>query len=56
MQKPETLAELICRTVLEFEQRQAAELQQQNFSESASTPLPKKKSTTKRLNHQKKTA
>lgn len=45
MQKPETLAELICRTVLEFEQRQAAELQQQNSSETASTPLSKKKPT-----------
>ncbi|NJL78634.1 MAG: hypothetical protein HC836_05550 [Richelia sp. RM2_1_2] len=46
MQKPETLAELICRTVLEFEQRQAAELQHQNLLENASTPLSKKKSTT----------
>ncbi|MGF1676129.1 MAG: hypothetical protein ACFCUV_20955 [Rivularia sp. (in: cyanobacteria)] len=45
MQKLETLAELICRTVLEFEKRQAAELQQQNSSESASKRLSKKKST-----------
>lgn len=28
MQQRETLAQLICRTVLEFEQRQAQELQQ----------------------------
>ncbi|GEM_PF-6561541 len=28
MQKRETLAQLICRTVLEFEQRQAHKLQQ----------------------------
>ena len=31
MQKQETLAQLICRTVLEFEQRQAQELQQQSY-------------------------
>ncbi|MEM7553086.1 MAG: hypothetical protein AAF378_03140 [Cyanobacteria bacterium P01_A01_bin.84] len=34
MQKRETLAQLICRTVLEFEKRQeeAEHLQQDNFS------------------------
>jgi hypothetical protein len=35
MQQPETLAQLICRTVLEFEQRQAR-LQQDKLRENTS--------------------
>ncbi|MGB6299812.1 MAG: hypothetical protein WBF90_27045 [Rivularia sp. (in: cyanobacteria)] len=35
MQKQETLAQLICRTVLEFEQRQATNLQQQKLIKTA---------------------
>ena len=33
MQKRETLAQLICRTVLEFEQRQAVQLEQEKLLE-----------------------
>lgn len=36
MKKPETLAQLICRTVLEFEQRQV--LQRDKLRDNASKP------------------
>jgi hypothetical protein len=65
MQKRETLAQLIRRTVLEFEQRQAAQLQQESSLENDSTysnlpapnePLAKDKSQPKRSNRKKKIA
>jgi hypothetical protein len=65
MQKRETLAQLIRRTVFEFEQRQAARLLFDSHLEddatcsnlpTSSQPLPKNKSKPKRLNRKKKTA
>ncbi len=59
MQKRETLAQLIRRTVLEFEQRQAEELQQKSYLENDLAPneaLPKDKSQPKRSNRKKKIA
>jgi hypothetical protein len=65
MQKRETLAQLIRRTVLEFEQRQAAQLQQESSLENDSTcsnlpapneALPQNKSQSKRSNRKKKIA
>ena len=63
MQKPETLAQLICRTVLEFEQRQAT-LQQEKLLEialnspniKASSQNISKESKSLRLNFKNKTA
>ncbi len=57
MQKRETLAQLICRTVLEFEQRQAAleqQLDANNCSNSTIATQVSKKS--KPTNRKKKTA
>ena len=64
MQKPETLAQLICRTVLEFEQRQATDLQQEKLLQTAlNSPTIKassqntpKQSKSLRLNFKNKTA
>ncbi|WP_414623727.1 hypothetical protein [Calothrix sp. CCY 0018] len=64
MQKPETLAQLICRTVLEFEQRQATDLKQEKLVQTAlNSPTIKassqnisKKSKSLRLNFKNKTA
>jgi hypothetical protein len=63
MQKQETLAQLICRTVLEFEQRQATDLQQQKLLETtlkspkikASSQLSTKSKSSK-INLKNKTA
>ncbi len=62
MQKRETLAQLIRRTVFEFEQRQAARLRQESHLEddvpcvpTPNQPLPKNKSNSKRP-RKKKTA
>jgi hypothetical protein len=64
MQKQETLAQLICRTVFEFEQKQAALLQESRPEDDipcsnlpkANQSLAKNKSESKRLNRKKKTA
>jgi hypothetical protein len=65
MEKQETLAQLICRTVFEFEQRQAAQLLQESHLEDdvpgsnlpkANQPLSKNKSESKGFNRKKKTA
>jgi hypothetical protein len=65
MQKRETLAQLIRRTVFEFEQRQAARLLIESHLEddiiisnlpTSNKPLPKNKSKTKRPKRKKKTA
>jgi hypothetical protein len=65
MEKRETLAELICRTVFEFEQTEAAQLLQESHLEDdipgsnlpkANQTLSKNKSESKRLNRKKKTA
>ena len=62
MQKRETLAQLIYRTVLEFEQRQAQEVQQQTYVESflpdsnitvANQSLAKNNSKAKQINSKK---
>ncbi len=64
MQKPETLAQLICRTVLEFEQRQGTDLKQEKLVQTAlNSPTIKassqntpKQSKSLRLNFKNKTA
>jgi hypothetical protein len=64
VQKRETLAQLIRRTVFEFEQRQASRLLIESYLEddvntsipTSKQPLPKKKSKPKRPHPKKKTA
>jgi hypothetical protein len=59
MQKRETLAQLIRRTVLEFEQRQAAQLLIESSLEDEPIPNPslsKNKSQPKHSNRKKRTA
>jgi hypothetical protein len=65
MQKQETLAQLIYRTVLEFEQRQAVRLPEESHLKQdmpcsnlskAKQSLSNNKSKSKQLNPQKKTA